>query len=260
MNILQFIHQKCEQIDILVRLTIETPGSVFSEYVINPYYKYVAFHTKPENIIAFKSRILACYSPVVKRLLGRDVWDWAEFLQLPEVKTQAAGTYQMYAHDNSSYNGAAASLRESPNSLGGLCRRERQHGITMSLDPEVIQELYKNRKTSPADILFCHVLFSKANQEFHLHQDRSERTQQGWAWKVLAIAFDLEFGSDTPLSHKCFLCVLESLDILFCRSLQHDKNLEFSDDCHQLSGHWPKSPTRLSNRAMPWDQRCAFSN
>lgn len=51
-----------------------------------------------------------------------------------------------------------------------------------------------------------------------------------------------------------FLSVLESLDILFTRSLEVVDNVYQSPECFAIQGHFSRSYVTPTNRALPWSQ------
>ena len=112
-----------------------------------------------------------------------------------------------------------------------------------------------NMKKKYSSVLFCHTQLFAADCRFQQSQSDPERTQRGWEFGFLGTAFDIKGAVYIPPAYSRFLAVLETLDVFFCRSMDHASLHNYSSEsCHQLSGQWLKSQTQSTNRAVPWYQ------
>ncbi|KAH8765520.1 hypothetical protein F5883DRAFT_557305 [Diaporthe sp. PMI_573] len=73
-------------------------------------------------------------------------------------------------------------------------------------------------------------------------------------FRVLTHAFEVTDGTGQTLGCAMFLSILESLDILFTRSLKAVHNEHQSPECFEIQGNFQKSYFTPTNRALPWSQ------
>lgn len=271
-NILQFVHQKCEQVDLLAQAARSKP---WRYSLCHPARHFIVCHTEPQTLVSFKCRILACYSPQVKEFLGRSAWDYDEFLMLEDAIPAVAGTYWIMSPFQTSYVGSARSqVPECPDNTGegGLQQRIKAHKGILSQGSETILRSYSARHVLPTPIipglgaannaLYCHVMLSQDTDKFRAQHMETEPGQQpgqqpgrdAIGFRVLTHAFDVTAGAGQSFDCTTFLSILESLDILFTRSLEAIDNGYQSPECFAIQGSFSKSYVTPTNRALPWSQ------